>query len=81
MRIMTDRPAHAIAFRRLPFLVQLAAMLTFYMAWVMFAEFIVDRHGLDRYLPFYRVGKFCLYDAAIVALLLLSWLNMRRERS
>jgi len=47
-----------LRFRSLPLAVRLATMLAFFLAWVLFAELIIDRHGLDTYLPFYRVGNF-----------------------
>src|SRR5207244_8934093 len=38
---------------------------------VLFEETVVDRHGLWRYMPFYRVGLFCVWDAAVFAITLL----------
>ena len=40
-------------------------------AWVIFEETVVDRLGLWRYMPFYRVGLFCVWDAAVFAISLL----------
>ena len=45
--------------------------MTFINTWVIFEETIVDRHGLWRYMPFYRVGLFCVWDAAVFAVTLL----------
>jgi hypothetical protein len=56
---------------RLPLIAKIAIAVTFINAWVLFEETIVDRHGLWRYMPFYRVGLFCVWDAAVLAVTLL----------
>ena len=55
---------------RVPLLVRIAVVLTFYNSFVLFEELIVDRRGLWRYLPLYKLGQFCIWDlAAIVGIL------------
>jgi hypothetical protein len=56
---------------RLPLIAKIAIAVTFINTWVIFEETIVDRHGLWRYMPFYRVGLFCVWDAAVLAVTLL----------
>ena len=51
-----------VAFKDMPFLVKAAVFVSFFMAWVMFEELVIDRHGLWRFLPFYKVGLFCVWD-------------------
>ena len=51
-----------VPFKDLPFLVKAAVFVSFFMAWVMFEELVIDRHGLWRFLPFYKVGLFCIWD-------------------
>jgi hypothetical protein len=29
-------------------------------------EFVIDRYGLDDYLPFYQYGDVCLWDIAVI---------------
>ena len=65
-----------LRFYELPIVVRLATFLSFFMAWVLFAELVIDRHGLDRSLPYYRVGNLCPYDAGVAILLLLLWLRL-----
>ena len=67
-----------IAFRSLPLIVRLTTMATLFMAWILFAELVIDRHGLDRFLPWYRVGNLCVWDLAVVALLALTWWRLQR---
>jgi hypothetical protein len=55
----------------LPLLAKIAIAMTFINTWVIFEETVVDRHGLWRYMPFYRVGLFCVWDAAVLAVTLL----------
>jgi hypothetical protein len=55
----------------LPLIAKIAIAVTFINTWVIFEETVVDRHGLWRYMPFYRVGLFCVWDAAVLAVTLL----------
>ena len=68
-----------VRFRELPLITRLATMLAYFMAWVMFAEFVIDRHNLDRFLPFYRVGNLCPYDLAVALILAVSWWRLHRD--
>src|SRR5439155_4023435 len=55
----------------LPLIAKIAVAITFINTWVIFEETIVDRHGLWRYMPYYRVGLFCAWDAAVLGVTLL----------
>jgi hypothetical protein len=55
----------------LPLIAKIGIAMTFVNTWVIFEETVVDRHGLWRYMPFYRVGLFCVWDAAVLAVTLL----------
>lgn len=68
-----------IAFAALPGLVQFTSLATLFIGWVLFAEFVIDRHGYDRLLPFYRVANFCPYDVAVLLLLVATWALLRRS--
>jgi len=66
---------------RLPLIAKIAIAMTFLNTWVIFEETVVDRHGLWRYMPYYRVGLFCVWDAAVFAItLLLLLLSVRPFR-
>jgi hypothetical protein len=67
-----------IAFGSLPRFVQFATLTVPFIAWLLFAEWVIDRHGLDRWLPLYRVGNLCPWDIAVVLALL--WLRSRLMR-
>lgn len=46
----------------MPGIVSFAVWLTFLNTGVLFEEIVVDRQGVWRYMPYYRVGKFCPWD-------------------
>lgn len=68
-------------FNRLPWIVKIAVILTFFNTWVMIEEFVIDRFGYWEYLPFYRKGIFCTWDIFFIfgtaALLLVSKNQLR----
>lgn len=68
-----------IPFRALPRVVQFATMGTFLIGWLIFAEWVIDRHDLHRWLPFYRVGNLCPWDFGIAALIGLLWMALQRR--
>ena len=53
---------------------RIAIAMTFLNSWVIFEETVVDRSGLWRYMPYYRVGLFCAWDAAVFTVILLIFL-------
>ncbi len=57
------------SWRDQPLIVKVAVFITFFNAWVLFEELVIDRHGLWRYLPFYRVGLFCVWDVLALAVI------------
>ena len=68
-----------IAFKSLPLVVRISSLATWFIAWVLFAELVIDRHGLDAWLPYYRVGNFCPYDVAVIAALGIAWIRLNRR--
>jgi len=66
----------------LALIAKIAIAMTFINTWILFEETVVDRYGLWRYMPFYRVGLFCAWDAAVFAIaLLLLGVSMVRRRN
>jgi hypothetical protein len=57
--------------------------LTLFNSWVIFEETIIDRKGYGSFLPGYRVGDPCVWDASIAIVLVSSctWLWMRLIRN
>ncbi|HYL65103.1 MAG TPA: hypothetical protein VE077_21015 [Candidatus Methylomirabilis sp.] len=58
-----------------PWIVKLGIGLTLLNSWILFEEIVVDRHGLWRYMPYYRVGDACVWDlgATIAIAVFLLW--------
>ncbi len=50
-----------------PLILKIAIALTFFNTWVLIAEFVIDRYGFDKYLPFYRYGDVCVWEIAVIA--------------
>jgi hypothetical protein len=75
---------HRIEFHQLPRWIRLAAALTLFNTWVLIAEFVIDRYGLDEFLPFYRYGDVCLWDIAVligIAVMFVRASRVPRERA
>jgi hypothetical protein len=62
-----------VSFKQLPLIVRVAVGAAFLNTWILFEEIVVDRQGLWRYMPLYRVGAFCVWDLA-VGILIVVWL-------
>ncbi len=69
----------SVRFASLPLIVRLSSLLAPLLGWILFEELIIDRLGLDRYLPFYRYGHFCPYDLAAVAIVVVAWFRLNRS--
>ena len=54
-----------LSFGQLPLTAKVAVGVAFLNTWVLFEEIVVDRQGLWRYMPFYRVGDFCVWDLTV----------------
>ena len=67
-----------IAFYELPLVVRLAVPLTLFNTWVWIAEFVIDRYGLDEYLPFYRYGDVCIWEVVIIIALVILYRRWSR---
>lgn len=72
-------PEPRLRFRSLPLAVRVATMLVFFLAWVLFAELVIDRYGLDKHLPFYRVADVCPYELVVLAILGFAWWRAHRR--
>lgn len=68
-----------VSFPALPISVRLMTSLSMFMAWVLIAEFVIDRYGIDKHLPYYRYGDICIYDVAAAMAVLGFWLIAHRR--
>lgn len=67
-----------VQFRNLPLSARLMTCVSMFMAWVLFAEFVIDRYGFDKYIPFYRFADICPYEFLIAGLIILFWIKSHR---
>ena len=54
-----------LTFGQLPVLVRVSVGLSLINIWVSFEEFVVDRVGLWKYMPYYKVPQFCVWDLTV----------------
>jgi len=64
--------------RATPRIVRFGVWLTLMNSWVLFEEIVVDRKGLWKYMPYYRVAQFCPWDMA--AMVFTAWVVWRAFR-
>ena len=71
-----------LTFAQLPLIARVSVGLSLINIWVSFEEFVVDRVGLWKYLPYYKVAQFCLWDLMVITLVIasLSWSSVRGRR-
>ena len=58
-----------LAFKQLPVAVKIAIWVVFNNAWWSIEEFVIDRDGLWKYMPYYRVGNGCVWDLAVALII------------
>ena len=54
-----------LSFKQLPLVAKMAIGIVFLNSWILIEEFIIDRQGLWKYMPYYRVGDPCVWDLAV----------------
>jgi hypothetical protein len=54
----------------LPTIAKVAVGIAFYDAWWSIEEFVIDRYGLWRYMPYYSVSDPCVWDLAVALLII-----------
>jgi hypothetical protein len=72
-----------VRFWQLPTVLQVVFGLALINAWVSFEEFFVDRIGLWKYMPGYRVAQFCVWDAVVVTGVVVgvTWASAKKNRA
>ena len=67
-----------IPFSQVPLVVKIAVGVAFFNAWVSVEEFVIDRIGLWKFMPYYRVGEACVWDLGVASLIVLAiWRGSR----
>ena len=68
-----------LSFGQLPMIAKVAIGIAFYDAWWSIEEFVIDRYGLWRYMPYYRVGDPCVWDLAVALLIAVGLWRLARQ--
>lgn len=61
-----------LAFKQLPLSVKIAVWVVFNNAWWSIEEFVIDRRGLWKYMPYYKVANPCVWDLAVAVVVSLA---------
>ncbi len=69
-----------IQFHQLNLVTRIMVCISMFMAWVLFAEFVIDRYGIHEYLPFYRFADVCPYELIVIALIVWYWVAAHRGK-
>lgn len=68
-----------VSFEQLPLGVKIAVAVAFFNAWVCIEEFVIDRHGLWKYMPYYKVADACVWDLGVALIIAFAiWRASRR---
>jgi hypothetical protein len=51
-----------LGFRELPWAVRISTGLAIGLTWVFLEEHVIEPFKWYRYMPFYKIGDFCVYD-------------------
>ena len=71
-----------LAFRQLPLAVKIAVGVVFLNAWVLIEQLVIDRYGLWKYMPYYKVTDPCVWDLAVAVIIFVTiWRASMRQVS
>ena len=72
----------SLSFRQLPMIVKIAVGLVFNNAWWSIEEFVIDRKGLWKYMPYYRVADTCVWDLTVALITIVAvWYASRQGKN
>ncbi len=54
-----------ISFRQLPPVARLVVGVAFYLTWWFIEVNVIERYGIWKYMPLYKVGDACVWDLAV----------------
>lgn len=70
----------SLAFRQLPWAVRIAVGIAFLNAWVNIEQLVIDRYGIWKYMPYYKVGDACVWDLTVSIIIVFAiWRASRRS--
>jgi hypothetical protein len=69
-----------LEFKRLPLVVKIAVGVVFNNAWWSIEEFVINRYGLGKYMPYYKAADPCMWDLAVAIITTLAIWRASRGR-
>jgi hypothetical protein len=69
-----------VSFRELPMVVKVATGVAFFTLWMCLEEFVIDRSGFWRYMPYYKRGDACVWDLTVFLLIVTGLWALSRSR-
>lgn len=61
-----------MSFRQVPLVVKIAVGVAFFNAWVSIEEFVINRTGIWKFMPYYKVADACIWDLAVGSIIVLA---------
>jgi hypothetical protein len=69
-----------VSFRELPMVVKVATGVAFFTLWMCLEEFVINRSGFWRYMPYYKSDDACVWDLAVFLLIVTGLSALSRSR-
>ena len=71
-----------LLFKQMPLVVKIAVGVVFGNAWLSLEKFIIEPSGLWKYMPYYRVEGYCVWDLAVSLIIVFAiWRASRCRQS
>jgi len=71
-----------LIFKQLPLVIKIAVWIAFFNAWLSIEEFVINRQGLWKYMPFYKVADACVWDLVVALIITVGlWRASRAGKS
>jgi hypothetical protein len=71
-----------LTFKQLPLAVRIAVGIAFLNAWVLIEQLVIDRYGIWKYMPGYKVTDPCVWDLTVASIISIAiWRASKRGAS
>jgi len=67
--IELEDPMETLKFKQLPLAVKIAVGIAFLNAWVLIEQLVIDRYGIWKYMPGYKVTDPCVWDLTVAIII------------
>ena len=58
-----------LSFKQFPLVIKIATWIAFFNAWLSTEEFVINRQGLWKYMPYYNVADACVWDLGVAIII------------